>query len=87
MSGCFERASQIRKGELDDEMDCSNAIDFRNDPEWGDDMLYAFEIAASCMAEETFPGDNPERQNAAFREVAKRIRAMARRYNLSISRR
>jgi len=50
-------------------------------PIWNhDDLLYAFEAAAVCMDDEEFGGDEPEKQNAAFREVARRIRAMADRY-------
>ena len=60
---------------------CSDATAYQDDPEWDDDMLYAFESAAGLMDQEEFGGENAERQEAAFREVAKRIRAMASRYN------
>lgn len=51
----------------------------KND-DWHDDMLYAFDVAADAIDTEEFGGDNADRQMAAFREVAKRIRAMGKRY-------
>lgn len=48
--------------------------------DWHDDMLHAFETAADGIESECFGGANADRQNAAYREVGKRIRAMAKRY-------
>ncbi|WP_417459141.1 hypothetical protein [Kordiimonas sp.] len=54
--------------------------DHKRHPEWDLDMLYAFEAAAELIDQEEFGGDNADRQKAAYQEVAKRIRAMGKRY-------
>lgn len=56
---------------------------FPDDDDWRDDMAYAFEELA-VVADDTYyssgtPDENA-RQDAAFEEVAKRIRAMGKRY-------
>jgi len=64
------------------EPECFGASDYyASDPEWHDDMMHAFDTAVNCMESEEFGGDNAERQEAAYREVAKRLRRMAARYN------
>ena len=47
-----------------------------------DDILFAYEEAANCLEMSEFAGDNPEPQDAAYKEVARRIRAAAKRINL-----
>lgn len=58
---------------------------FPDDELWQIDMDYAFEQAACCIEDAEYGGtyDHVEyaRQEAAFQEVAKRIRAMGKRYN------
>jgi len=51
-----------------------------NSAEWHEDMLHAFDTAADAMEAEEFGGDNADRQNMAYREVATRIRNMGKRY-------
>jgi len=47
-----------------------------------DDILFAYEEAANCLELSEYGGDHPDPQNAAYREVARRIRAAAKRINL-----
>lgn len=56
---------------------------FPDDDAWRDDMVHAFEELAVVADETSYSSGTPEgnaRQNAAFQEVAKMIRAMADRY-------
>lgn len=56
---------------------------FPDDDDWRDDMEYAFEELAVVAENTSYSSGTPEgnaRQNAAFQEVAKMIRAMAQRY-------
>lgn len=56
---------------------------FPDDDDWHDDMAYAFEELAVVADGTSYSSGTPEgdaRQNAAFREAAKMIRAMADRY-------
>ena len=49
---------------------------YHDDPEWKHDIAYAMEQAADFLDAEEFGGDNRDRQEEAFREVAGRIRRM-----------
>lgn len=46
-----------------------------------DDLLYAYECAADFLDAEEWPEDDGGRQVAAYREVARRLRATAARIN------
>ena len=51
-----------------------------NDPEWGNDIAYAMNSAIEYLESEQFGGENAERQVAAYKEVARRIRRMMDRH-------
>lgn len=53
---------------------------YQSDPEWHHDIAYAIEQAADFLDAEEFGGDNRERQEAAYREVASRLRKMLMRH-------
>lgn len=57
----------------------------RKDPEWDNDMMFAFETAAELIDNEEFGGENADRQMAAYREVAKQIRTLGRRYERRVT--
>lgn len=59
-----------------------NKKDWSQDPEWHADMIHAFDTAAELIDSEEFGGDESVvgRQEAAYHEVARRIRIMAQRY-------
>ncbi len=52
-----------------------------------DDILYAYELAADFLEAEEWPEDDGGAQVAAFREVAKRLRATCARMNTARARR
>lgn len=45
------------------------------------DLLFAYEEAAACMEQKEFGGDDPEPVEAAYREVARRLRRSVKRMN------
>ena len=62
----------------------SKPYKFPKDSKWHDDMIYALDTAADMIESWEYGGaDNDEeyeRQKSAAEEAAKRIRAMAKRY-------
>jgi len=72
---------QFSAGVWVDDVAYVTTLNLPQNPEWHEDMMHAFDTAVNCMESEEFGGDNAERQEAAYREVATRLRRMAARYN------